>query len=262
MADKLSTWRIDRHHARAPATAWDRREVSVMSALAMAAGAAPAVAGVPRARLSPRHRAASRSSSTRVPRAIQDTAAEGGDVRGAARDARARGGHPRPRGHGDEGGVHALDAERAALTRAEAHLVVDLPEGRGLVAREEVKRGESLLSIPESTLITVERAVAESKLGPAHAKLQEWSLLAAFLAEQALAIEAGDDSGRSATYVRALPRRTGGVPDWPEADVESLLAGSPSLWAGAGAPEQRGGRDRGDPVLVPAAHSPGHCAGP
>ena len=107
-------------------------------------------------------------------------------------------------------------------------LVVDLPEGRGLVAREKVTKGESLLEIPDATLITVERAVAESKLGPKHAKLQEWSLLAAFLAEQALAIEAGDDSGTYATYVRALPRRTGGVLDWPEADVKTLLAGSPS----------------------------------
>lgn len=107
-------------------------------------------------------------------------------------------------------------------------LVVDLPEGRGLVAREKVSRGESLLAIPDATLITVERAVAESKLGPKHAQLQEWSLLAAFLAEQALAIEAGDDSGKFATYVRALPRRTGGVLDWPENDVKTLLAGSPS----------------------------------
>ena len=54
-----------------------------------------------------------------------------------------------------------------------------------------MKRGESLLAIPDATLITVERAVAESKLGPKHAALQEWSLLAAFLAEQALAVEAG-----------------------------------------------------------------------
>lgn len=107
-------------------------------------------------------------------------------------------------------------------------LVVDLPEGRGLVAREKVSRGESLLEIPDATLITVERAVAESKLGPKHSELQEWSLLAAFLAEQALAIQGGDTGGRYATYIRALPRRTGGVLDWPEADVKNLLAGSPS----------------------------------
>ena len=107
-------------------------------------------------------------------------------------------------------------------------LVVNLPEGRGLVAREQVKRGESLLDIPDAAVITVERALRESKLGPKHAKLQEWSLLAAFLAEQALAIDAGDTSGTFATYVRALPRRTGGVLDWPEEDIRTLLAGSPS----------------------------------
>ena len=115
-----------------------------------------------------------------------------------------------------------------ALPAQKLELVVDLPEGRGLVATEEVRRGESLLDIPESTLITVERAIAESNLGPAHANLQEWSVLAAFLAEQALAIDAGADGSRFATYVRALPRRTGGVLDWPEEDVKELLAGSPS----------------------------------
>ena len=31
-----------------------------------------------------------------------------------------------------------------------------------------------------------------------------------------------------AAYVKALPRRTGGVLDWPEEDVKTLLAGSPS----------------------------------
>ena len=202
-----------------------------MSALAMAAGAAPAVAGVPRARLSPRHRAASRSSSTRVPRAIQDTAAEGETSEALPETRAPEEDIPAPVGTATKEEFMRWMLNEQRLPGQKLDLVVDLPEGRGLVAREEVKRGESLLSIPESTLITVERAVAESKLGPAHAKLQEWSLLAAFLAEQALAIEAGDDSGRFATYVRALPRRTGGVLDWPEADVESLLAGSPSLRA-------------------------------
>ena len=56
-----------------------------------------------------------------------------------------------------------------------------------------------MLEIPDATLITVARAVAESRLGPKHAELQEWSLLAAFLAEQALALERGDDGGVFAT---------------------------------------------------------------
>ena len=41
-------------------------------------------------------------------------------------------------------------------------------------------------------------------------------------------MEGGDSGGKFATYVRALPRRTGGVLDWPEADIRTLLAGSPS----------------------------------
>ena len=48
-----------------------------------------------------------------------------------------------------------------ALPAQKLELVVDLPEGRGLVATDEVRRGESLLDIPETTLITVERAIAE-----------------------------------------------------------------------------------------------------
>ena len=49
------------------------------------------------------------------------------------------------------------------------------------------------------------------------------AVLAAFLAEQALAIDAGEDGGRFATYVKALPRRTGGVLDWPEDDIKLVF---------------------------------------
>ena len=111
-------------------------------------------------------------------------------------------------------------------------LEVNLAEGRGLVATEEIKRGEALLGVPGATLITVERAIAEAKLGPKHAELQEWSVLATFLAQQALALESGT-AGTFGEYIRALPRRTGSVLDWPEDEVDKLLKGSPSRLAAA-----------------------------
>ena len=108
----------------------------------------------------------------------------------------------------------------------------NLAEGRGLVATEEIKRGEALLGVDASCLITVERAIAEAKLGPRHAELQEWSVLATFLAQQAMALESGN-AGTFGEYIRALPRRTGSVLDWPEDEVETLLKGSPSRLAAA-----------------------------
>ena len=194
-----------------------------MASFAMSATAASTVSAVPRARVSRRQRATRAATRTRAIQEPEGETAEAlPETRAADEDI------PAPVGTATKEEFMRWMLNEQKLPAQKLDLVVDLPEGRGLVAREEVKRGESLLSIPESTLITVERAVAESKLGPKHAQLQEWSVLAAFLAEQALAIEAGDDSGRFATYVRALPRRTGGVLDWPEEDIKTLLAGSPS----------------------------------
>jgi hypothetical protein len=202
-----------------------------MSSFAMSASAAPVAAAAARARVPRRRAAVSRASSTRA-RAIENETATEATAEEAMPESRAADEDiPAPVGTATKEEFMAWMTGAQRLPGQKLDLVVDLPEGRGLVAREEVRKGDSLLEIPDATLITVGRAVAESKLGPKLAELQEWSLLAAFLAEQALALEAGDDSGVFAVYVRALPRRTGGVLDWPEADVASLLAGSPSLRA-------------------------------
>ena len=108
-------------------------------------------------------------------------------------------------------------------------------EGRGLVATESIKRGEKVLEIPQEAIITVEVALKESLLREKKklAELQEWSILASFLAEMAQNL--GDDRSSSkyrfSTYVKALPRSTGSVLEWPESDVRTLLAGSPSLFS-------------------------------
>jgi len=122
--------------------------------------------------------------------------------------------------------------ETQRLPGQKMRLELDLAEGRGLVATDDIKRGESLLGVNKSTLITVERAIEEAKLGPNHAKLQEWSVLATFLAQQALALENGT-AGTFGEYIRALPRRTGSVLDWPQDEVDKLLQGSPSRLAAA-----------------------------
>jgi hypothetical protein len=203
-----------------------------MSSFAMSASASAAVNLVSRARAPPRSVATHRASSTRV-RAIQEPTGETATAEEEAQPASRAADEdiPAPVGTASKEEFMAWMLGVQKLPEGKMDLVVDLPEGRGLVAREDVRKGESLLEIPDATLITVARAVSESKLGPAHVKLQEWSLLAAFLAEQALAIEQGDESGKFAVYIRALPRRTGGVLDWPEEDINTLLAGSPSLRA-------------------------------
>ena len=44
--------------------------------------------------------------------------------------------------------------------------------GRGLVATEEIARGEAVLGVNRGTIITVRRALEEAKLGPRHAELR------------------------------------------------------------------------------------------
>ena len=107
-------------------------------------------------------------------------------------------------------------------------------EGRGLIATESIDRGEKVLEIPRDAIITVDVALKESLLERKKlSELQEWSILASFLAEMAQNL--GDDRSSSkyrfSTYVKALPRSTGSVLEWPESDVRTLLAGSPSLFS-------------------------------
>ena len=107
-------------------------------------------------------------------------------------------------------------------------------EGRGLIATESIDRGEKVLEIPRDAIITVDVALKESLLERKKlSELQEWSILASFLAEMAQNL--GDDGSSSkyrfSTYVKALPRSTGSVLEWPETDVRTLLAGSPSLFS-------------------------------
>ncbi|GIL47048.1 hypothetical protein Vafri_3880 [Volvox africanus] len=122
-------------------------------------------------------------------------------------------------------------------------------EGRGLVASRPLPRGEVMLRVPDSLLLTAERAAEESCLGPllrtrstvaasssstgsgapSPLPLPEWSLLALLLAELRCRLAAGDRASRWDPYVAVLPQRPGTVLDWPAKEAKQLLRGSPLM---------------------------------
>ena len=114
-------------------------------------------------------RRATRAPSRVAARAIAESGGDGGEdiVLPAVKAADSE--IPAPVGTAGKDEFMRWLTNSQRLPAQKLDLVVDLPEGRGLVAREDVKRGEPLLEIPEASLITVERAVKESKLGPKHA---------------------------------------------------------------------------------------------
>ncbi|GLI58716.1 hypothetical protein VaNZ11_000469 [Volvox africanus] len=126
-------------------------------------------------------------------------------------------------------------------------------EGRGLVASRPLPRGDVLLRVPDSLLLTAERAAEESCLAPllrtrstaaastssstsstgsgapSPLPLSEWSLLALLLAELRCRLAAGDRSSRWDPYVAVLPQRPCTVLDWPAKEAKQLLCGSPLM---------------------------------
>ena len=141
----------------------------------------------------------------------------------------------RRRGHSSRGWTGVKEElgkwlESRRLPTQKMALEVNLAEGRGLVATEEIARGEAVLGVNRGTIITV-RESSEERLGRStpscsgafwrrfwRSRRWRWSV------------------GRAGTfgeYIRALPRRTRSVLDWPEDEVDKLLAGSPSRLAAA-----------------------------
>ena len=100
-------------------------------------------------------------------------------------------------------------------------------QGRGLVAKEHVKAGESLMQVPESLLLTPELCLQYSRLAPvlADADLPVWSLLAVYLVDVDTAAEENIQLPWS-PYVSALPRVSGCVLEWTP---EQVRLTSPSL---------------------------------
>lgn len=94
-----------------------------------------------------------------------------------------------------------------------------MPEGRGLIAEQSIRRGEALLHVPERLLLTPDAALRDSSIGALldHAALPAWSVLAALLAELKLGQTGSVD--RWGTYVNALPAQNGCVLEWSADEV-------------------------------------------
>ncbi|MEW5306162.1 MAG: hypothetical protein WDW36_008649 [Sanguina aurantia] len=104
-------------------------------------------------------------------------------------------------------------------------------EGRGLVAVQSIRKGQRLLQIPATLLLTVDAVMTDLVLGPVlrQQPLPEWSVLAAALAFWRLQAQHGVCTSRWAPYVEALPSDVNCVLQWAPGEAQRLLAGSPLL---------------------------------
>lgn len=112
----------------------------------------------------------------------------------------------------DPNGLTLINAAQVALSEG-------VPEGRGLVATQLVRRGEKLLSIPADLLLTADVALHKSAFGSRleSAGVPAWSALATFLAEIRRQPEMNGNDW--ATYVACLPSQTGCVLEWTPEEV-------------------------------------------
>lgn len=89
-------------------------------------------------------------------------------------------------------------------------------QGRGLVATQRIRAGDTLLRIPRGLVLTAADATAQSALGAEMEKegLPAWSVLALFLVETRMGRQT--DWG---PYADILPRTSGSVLEWREHQV-------------------------------------------
>ncbi|GJP33725.1 hypothetical protein CLOM_g18245 [Closterium sp. NIES-68] len=97
--------------------------------------------------------------------------------------------------------------------------------GRGLVATENIGKGEGILNIPEKLLITGETVYSCPRVG-AHLKaanVPDWPALAAYLLSEA----GRGPASEWAVYIETLPRAPPCILQWSIDEVDVLLKGSP-----------------------------------
>ncbi|KAI8468014.1 MAG: hypothetical protein J3K34DRAFT_23211 [Monoraphidium minutum] len=102
-------------------------------------------------------------------------------------------------------------------------------QGRGLVARQRLARGEALLQVPMGLVVSEKSALEESPIlrritGGLSYRLPAWSVLALWLAEQRWHVRSGGGS-RWAPYLAVLPEVSGTVLDWRPGEVDRFLVG-------------------------------------
>ena len=99
-----------------------------------------------------------------------------------------------------------------------------LNQGRGFVAKQQIRQGEQLLRIPESLLLTANKAAEECSFGQLlrDASLPDWSVLASYLV-QLLDEQQQGQAGFWAPYIAILPERTGCILEWTPKEVCSSV---------------------------------------
>ncbi|KAL3156684.1 hypothetical protein ABBQ38_000961 [Trebouxia sp. C0009 RCD-2024] len=102
-------------------------------------------------------------------------------------------------------------------------------QGRGLFATEGIRKGQQLLQIPETLLLTAEKAARECCFGSVltDAGLPDWTVLASYLVELWDQHKEGEASSYWAPYIALLPEDTGCILEWTDKEVQGLLQGSP-----------------------------------
>ena len=93
-------------------------------------------------------------------------------------------------------------------------------QGRGLRATSKIRKGEQLLRIPRTALLTPQAALQQSRLGNELERggFPAWSLLAVALAEARFEQQESEWT----TYAHALPSSSGCVLEWSPAEVERV----------------------------------------
>ena len=94
-------------------------------------------------------------------------------------------------------------------------------QGRGLFATQKIRKGQQLLQIPDSLLLTAEKAVAECCIGSLlkEANLPDWTVLATYLVELWDQHTQGQPSSYWAQYIALLPEDTGCILEWSSKEV-------------------------------------------
>ncbi|KAJ7546475.1 hypothetical protein O6H91_08G041200 [Diphasiastrum complanatum] len=110
-----------------------------------------------------------------------------------------------------------LPPQKMELQRVEAG-------GRGLVAQRKLRKGERLLYVPSSLIITTQSEWSSPKAGNVLQEngVPEWPQLASFLISEA---SQGKNSPWS-SYIAALPQQPRSILQWTALDVDTYLAGS------------------------------------
>ncbi|KAL6635047.1 hypothetical protein ACP70R_027718 [Stipagrostis hirtigluma subsp. patula] len=111
-----------------------------------------------------------------------------------------------------------LPEQRLAIQR------VDVGE-RGLVALKNIRKGEKLLFVPPSLVITADSEWSRPEVGDVMKRnsVPDWPLIATYLISEASL----GDSSRWSSYIAALPRQPYSLLYWTRAELDTYLVASP-----------------------------------